>query len=67
MIKVFVGQDPVQIHLLHGLLESHGIPSEIRGEGLVGLRGEIPFTETFPELWVKDHQAERALEILRNR
>ena len=51
MRRVFVAQHPAEAHLLKGLLESNGIPSEVRGEALFGVRGEIPFTEAFPEIW----------------
>ena len=68
MIKVFVAQHPTEAHFLKGLLESHGIPSEVRGEALFGVRGEIPFTEAFPEIWVlNDDQVGEALKVLRNR
>ena len=68
MVKVFVAQHPTEAHLLKGLLESNGIPSEVRREALFGVRGEIPFTEAFPEIWVlNDEQVGEALNVLRNR
>lgn len=68
MLRVFVAQHPMEAHLLKGLLESKGIACEIRGESLYSVRGEIPFTETFPELWVLDARQEGdALEVLRHR
>ena len=68
MIRVFVAQHPAEAHLLKGLLESRGIPSEIRGEALFGSRGEIPFMEALPEVWVlNDGQAAEAVEFLRAR
>ena len=68
MTKVFVAQHPTEAHLLKGVLESKGIPSEIRGEALFGARGELPFTEALPEIWVlNDDQVGEALEVLRNR
>src|SRR6185503_4698799 len=67
-MKIFVAQHPAEAHFLKGLLESNGIPSEVRGEALFGVRGEIPFTEAFPEIWVlNDDQAGEALKVLRNR
>jgi hypothetical protein len=66
--KVFVAQHPTEAHLLKGLLESNGIPSEVRGDALFGVRGEIPFTEAFPEVWILDDtQAGEAFDVLRNR
>ena len=68
MTKVFVAQHPTEAYLLKGVLESNGIPSEIRGEALFGARGEIPLTEASPEVWVlNDDQVGEALEVLRNR
>jgi hypothetical protein len=67
-MKVFVAQHPTEAHFLKGLLESNGIRSEVRGEALFGVRGEIPFTEAFPEIWVlNDDQVGEALNVLRNR
>ena len=67
-MKVFVAQHPTEAHFLKGLLESNGIPSEVRGEALFGVRGEIPFTEACPEIWVvNDYQVGEALKVLRNR
>ncbi len=40
--------------LMQHVLESHGIPCEIRGVPLGGAAGELPPTETWPELWVLD-------------
>lgn len=68
MKKVFVAQHPTEAHLLKGVLESRGILSEIRGEALFGARGEIPFTEALPEIWVlNDDQVSEALQVLRSR
>jgi len=54
MIRVFTAQHPTQAHLMKGVLESRGIPSEVRGEDLFGARGEIPVWEALPEIWVND-------------
>jgi hypothetical protein len=65
--KVRVAQNPTEAQLFKGLLESNGIPSEIRHEALFGARGEIPWTEAFPEVWVvNDNQASQAFEVLNN-
>ena len=67
-MKVFVAQNPTEAHFLRGLLESNGIPSEVRHEALFGVRGEIPFTEAFPEIWVaNDNQVGEALKVLHKR
>ena len=67
MIKVFVARHPTEAYLLKGILESNGIPSEIRGEALFGVQGQIPITEALPEIWVlNDEQADDALALLRS-
>lgn len=66
MKRIFVAQHPTEAHLLKGVLENEGIAAEIRGEALFGVRGEIPFTEALPEIWVDDAQVGRALEVLRS-
>lgn len=65
MTKVFVAQHPTEAHLLKSVLESIGIPSEIRGGHLFGTRGGTPFSEGLPEIWVlNDDQASEAREVL---
>ena len=67
MTKVFVAQHPTEAHLLKSVLESMGIPSEIRGQHLFGSRGGTPFSEGLPEIWVlNDDQAGEAREVLDN-
>jgi hypothetical protein len=67
--KVFVAQHPTEAHLVKGLLESQGIPAEVRGEALFGTRGEAPVSpDTLPTVWVfDDRQTAEALEVLRGR
>jgi hypothetical protein len=63
----YVAANPLHARLIVGLLEQHGIVATIQGEGLWGMRGELPFTsETAPSVWVDDADASRAAEILRN-
>lgn len=66
MIKVYTADNPVDAHLLKGLLEGEGIEAEVRGEFLWGCRGEIPLLpETSPSVWViDDADRERAGEII---
>jgi hypothetical protein len=66
--KVFVAQHPTEAHLLAGVLESEGIPSEVRSEALFSASGEIPIGEALPEIWVlNDDQAAAARDVLRKR
>ncbi|MEZ9549197.1 putative signal transducing protein, partial [Vibrio crassostreae] len=52
-MKIFSASNPTEAHIICGLLESENISCEVRGEGLFGLKGEIPFTEeTDPYVWL---------------
>jgi hypothetical protein len=67
MRKVFVAQHHAEAHLLCGLLETHGIEAEVRGEALfttVEAASVIPGAA--PEVWVlRPAQVPQALEIVR--
>lgn len=53
MKKIYTAPNPAEAHLVRGLLESYGIHSEVRGESLFSVRGELPmFGETSPTVWV---------------
>lgn len=66
MRLVFESIDFTIVGHMASLLESEGIPCEIRNAGASGLAGEIPHTLVYPELWVLDKLDEpRAREIIR--
>jgi len=52
--KVYTAESVVEIAHLRNLLESAGIPCEVRNDRLGGAVGEIPFVECWPELWVRN-------------
>ena len=52
MTKLFTSQSLTEVELLRGVLEQQGIASTVRNQYTSIGRGEIPFTETWPELWV---------------
>ena len=55
----------VTIHHYRNLLEAEGIPCEIRNEHLGSVFGELPFTETWPQLWVvNDLDYDRAKQLI---
>jgi len=62
--KVYIAKNPVDAHLLKGLLEGDDIEAEVRGEFLYGVRGEVPITpDTCPSVWVTDDSDyDRAME-----
>ena len=55
----------VTINHYKNLLESEGIPALIKNEHLGSVIGEIPFPETWPELWVRsDLDLDRAKQLI---
>ena len=65
MCLVFENIDFTIVGHMKSLLDSEGIPCEIRNAGAAGLSGEIPHTQVYPELWVLDKiDAPRAREII---
>jgi hypothetical protein len=65
MKQVYIADDPVEAHLVKGILEQYGISCEIRGESLWRARGGLPLTsETLPTIWiVDDSKFEEATEL----
>lgn len=56
MVQVYSAENPTEAHYVKGLLESQGIPCDVRGESLFGARGELPITtETAPSIWIFDN------------
>ena len=55
MKKVYAAINPVDAHLVKGVLEGERISAEVRGEFVFGMRGEIPITpDTCPSVWILD-------------
>jgi hypothetical protein len=62
---IFTSPDPLLINHLRNLLENEGIETYIRQRYLGGALGELPFTECWPQLWLRDDRDEqRARAIL---
>ena len=64
MKRVYTAESIVQVTHIHNLLSAEGIRSELRNDRLAGGIGEIPFLETWPELWVEELDYERARELV---
>lgn len=66
MKKVYTAANPAEAHIVRGILESYNIVSEVRGEALFSVRGELPMVgDTFPTVWiVDDHDHQQALEVV---
>ena len=64
MKQAYIARDPMDAHLVRGMLESNGIDAMVQGEALWSARGELPLTpESAPSVWVSgdDHERARAL------
>jgi hypothetical protein len=66
MKQVFNAEHPAEAHTVRTLLEEAGIPAEVSGESLFGLRGMVGMTEgTLPSVWIyEDGQKEAALAVV---
>jgi len=65
MKQVFVSQHLFEVEMRKERLEQAGILCTIKNQRSSGLAGEIPFIETFPELWVvQDEEYEQAQRLL---
>lgn len=50
---IYSAEHPTEAHIIRGILESQGVRCEVRGEGIFGLKGELPCTqETDPTIWL---------------
>ena len=64
MQRLFSSQDLFRVAQPKDVLEAEGISCVIKNENLSGIAGEVPFAETFPELWVQnDSDLTKAMSI----
>lgn len=65
MKKLTSAESLITINHYKNLLASEGIPSEIRNQHLGSIMGEMPFFETWPQLWVvNDLDFDRATQLI---
>jgi len=65
MKKLTSAESLITINHYKNLLASEGIPTEIRNQHLGSIMGEMPFFETWPQLWVvNDLDFDRATQLL---
>lgn len=64
MKRVYTAELIPQVAHVRNLLEQAGIDCQMRNERLGGVTGEIPFLETWPQLWVQDVDEARARQLL---
>ena len=54
MQRVFTAATLLEAHLVQQMLEAELIPAAVFNENAHGAAGELPITETWPEVWIKD-------------
>jgi Putative prokaryotic signal transducing protein len=54
MMRLYRAQHLVEASHIKNLLDSAGIRAFLRNENLVRLSGEVPFDQTWPEVWIED-------------
>ncbi len=65
LTKLFTSPTVAEVGLLQGLLEQNGIRCVMRNEQTAMASGAIPFTDTWPELWVlNEADTAKAQELL---
>jgi hypothetical protein len=52
MIKIYTAANLPDAHILLGLFDAAGIEARILNANAQGGVGEIPFTSTYPEIWL---------------
>ncbi len=68
MIRVYIAESLADAHLVSSLIRSYGIQTHVFNEFANGAVGELPFTHTWPEVWIEDDQYEsQALDIIARR
>lgn len=65
-MKVYSAATPTEAHIVCELLKSHRIECEVRGEGIFGLQGEVPFGESSePYVWLlAQSKQQHALSVI---
>jgi len=65
MKKLTSAESLITINHYKNLLAAEGIPTEIRNEHLGSIMGEMPFFETWPQIWViNDLDFDRATQLI---
>ena len=65
MKKLTSAESLITINHYKNLLAAEGIETQIRNQHLGSIMGEVPFFETWPQLWiVNDLDYDRALQLI---
>ena len=60
----FTRDNLFEVNAMRALLASHGIDSLLKNEFSSSIAGEVPFSESWPQIWVVDEEFESALLLL---
>jgi hypothetical protein len=63
-VRVYRGTGPTDAYLVRDWLGRNQVPAQVRGEGLMSLRGDIPIWEAWPAVWVPTHLEAEARELV---
>ena len=66
MQMIYSARDSLLVSHIKNLLQARGIDCTLRNEFLAGAMGELPPTETWPELWVAERDVPRAQAVIDN-
>ncbi len=65
MQRLYTAADLPEAHLIVKLLQSNNIESHVFNENAQGAVGELPFTHTYPEVWIAQaRDALRARQLI---
>jgi hypothetical protein len=65
MLKLYAAANLQEAQLIAGMLAYAGIESQLFNQHSQGALGEIPFGETYPEIWLVDERdLDRAQKLL---
>ncbi|HEY3330743.1 MAG TPA: DUF2007 domain-containing protein [Capsulimonadaceae bacterium] len=64
MHKLYSSPVLLKVELIKSLLDDSGIEAVIRNQYLVMARGDVPYTESWPEVWVSDAHTDAARQLL---
>lgn len=62
--RVYSAETLVQVVHMQNLLAASGVMAELRNARLGGALGEIPFLETWPQLWVEEPAFDLAMRVI---
>ncbi len=63
--RLYATDSPIDAQLLCGFLKAHAIDAQVLGDGLISLRGELPWSsEGGPGVWVRVQDFPRAADLL---